>query len=73
MSEEIKGIDLKDEEMRFFPVQQGIMEVVASTKKKQGYVKLHLPDEMLSDLMSMALGMESKAEHSQYLISYRRK
>lgn len=68
---EIKGIDLEDKQMRFFPVLQGIAEVVKSTNKKQGYIKLHLPDEMLEDLMWLSLGMESHTQQEQYLISCR--
>jgi len=71
MKVEIKGIDLKDEKMRFFPVMQGISEVVKSTKRKQGYIKLHLPDEMLNDLMMMYLNMDEKAIYEQYLVSCR--
>jgi len=67
----IKGVDLKDKQMRFFPVLQGIIEVVKTTKKKQGYIKLCLPDEMLNDLMWLSLGMESHTQQEQYLISCR--
>ena len=71
MTVEVKGIDLKDKKMRFFPIQKGLIEVVTSTKKKHGYIKMHLPDEMLQDLMWLALGMEQKTIQTQYLISCR--
>jgi hypothetical protein len=71
MKVEIKGIDLNTEKMRFYPVMLGIMEVVKSKKGKQGYIKLHLPDEMLNDLMMMSLNMNEKAIYEQYLVSCR--
>lgn len=71
MNEEIKGLDLKDPKMRFFPIMQGLIEVVASSKKKQGFIKVHLPDEMLNDLMMLSLNMEHKTKQCQYVISCR--
>ncbi len=70
-NKEVKGLDLKDEKMRFFPIMQGLMEVTASKKGKQGYIKLHLPDEMLNDLMMLSLDMEHKTTQEQYIVSCR--
>ena len=67
----VKGIDTEDEQMRFFPVMDGLMEVNATTKRKQGYIKLALPDDMINYLMSLSLGQEIDAE--QFLVSFRLK
>lgn len=73
MTTAIKGIDLKDEKMRFFPLLQGIQSIELSTKKKNGYVKLHLPDEMLEDIMKIMLGQEIDTKYEQYIVSCREK
>lgn len=67
----IKGIDTEDKQMRFFPLLEGVSNIELSTKKKKGYIKLHLPDEMLEDIMNMILGRESNVIHEQYIISCR--
>ncbi len=38
-----------------FPLAGAIMEVQASTKKKQGYIKVAVPDELLNHLMNAAV------------------
>lgn len=53
---------------RSFPLRDGLIEVVAKTKKKQGYIKVHLPDEMINHLMKQSLGI--KTSGSYFTVAY---
>ena len=43
---------------KWFPVMQGLMEVKASTKTKQAYMKVAIPDELANHLMKASCGIE---------------
>lgn len=40
---------------RFFPILNGLMEVTATTSKKQGHIKVAIPDELISQLMKLMM------------------
>jgi len=54
-----------------FPLAGAIMEVKASTKKKQGYIKVAVPDELLNHLMNAAMDIEVPIDG--LIIAYRDK
>ena len=67
----VKGLDLTDKQMRYFPMLDGLQEVKASTKRKQGYIKVAVPDDIINYMMSLMLGQDIDAEN--FLISFRLK
>lgn len=46
-----------------FPIAGAILEVQASTKKKQGYIKIAIPDELINHLMAAACDQEVPISH----------
>ena len=48
---------------KHFPLLDGLIEAQASTKKKQGYIKVAVPDELLNHLMKASCGIEVPISH----------
>ena len=48
---------------KHFPVMDGLIEVKASTKKQQGYIKVLVPDELINHLMKASCGIEVPISH----------
>lgn len=53
---------------RYFPLLDGLMEVNATTKKKQGFIKVAVPDELINNLMKRM--MDKPMDISNITIGY---
>ena len=73
MSNKIKGIDLDDKNMRFWPLFHHVTNVTSETKKKSATITIAVPQELADYVIKVALGEIDSINAEQFLLTYRLK
>jgi len=68
----VKSIDITDKQMRFLPILGNLLEIQASTKKKDAYMKVRIPDELF-DKLALEFMKQGSSNADQYLVCFRMK